>query len=104
MPHRLAITYAKLHNGVPSPPEPSPLTSESSGYLNALEDNDTDVSMSSEEEEEEPLPPCGPLQASLLGPFETAHRESSTRAVCAITLDQTNVAITSRVVEISVEF
>jgi hypothetical protein len=59
---------------------------ESSGYLDALDDNDTNASMSSEEEEEVPLPPCGPLQAALLGSFEMAHRESSTRVVHTITL------------------
>jgi hypothetical protein len=104
MPRRLATTYAKLHHGVPPPLKLSPPTSEYSGYLNALEDDDTDASMSSEEEEEEPPPPCSPLQALLLGSFKTAHRESSTRAVRAITLDQTNTAITRRVAEISVEF
>jgi hypothetical protein len=45
--------------------------SESTRYLDALEDDDTDASLSSEEEEEEPPPPCGPLQAALLGSFET---------------------------------
>jgi hypothetical protein len=104
MPRRLATTYAKLHHGVPPPPEPSPPTSESSGYVHVLEDDDTEASMSSDEEEEEPPPPCGPLQASLLGSFETAHREASTREVHAITLEQTNATITSRVGEISVEF
>jgi hypothetical protein len=67
-----------------------------------LEDDDTDVSMSSEAEEEEP--PCGPLQAALLGSFERAHRETSTRAVHAITLEKTNVAIASRAAKILVEF
>jgi hypothetical protein len=33
-----------------------------------------------------------------------AHRESSTRAVLAIVIEQTNAAITNRVAEISVEF
>jgi hypothetical protein len=70
-----------------------------------LENDDTDVSMSSEEEEEEaPPPPCGPLQAVLLGSFEMAHMEASTRAVHTITLEQTNAAIASRVAKISVEF
>jgi hypothetical protein len=41
-------------------------TSDSSGYLDALEDDDTDASMSSEEEEEEPPPPCAPLLVGLL--------------------------------------
>jgi hypothetical protein len=78
---------------------------KSSGYLDALEDDDdTETSMSSEEEEEEPPPPCGPLQDALLGSFETAHRETSMRAVHAITLEQTNAAIASRATEISVEF
>jgi hypothetical protein len=36
--------------------------------------------------------------------FKIAHREASTRAVHAITLEQTNAAIASRVVKISVEF
>jgi hypothetical protein len=58
-----------------------------------LDDDDTDTSMSSEEEEEEPPPPCGPLQAALLGSFETAHKESSTRAVRIVVLEQTNAAI-----------
>jgi hypothetical protein len=40
-----------------------------SGYLDVLDDEDTDTSMSSEEEEEPP-PPCGPLQTALLGSFE----------------------------------
>jgi hypothetical protein len=62
------------------------------------------MSMSSEEEEEEPPPPCGLLQAALLSFFETAHRESSMRAVRAIVLEQTNVAIVNRIAEISVEF
>jgi hypothetical protein len=39
-----------------------------------------------------------------LGSFETAHRETSTRVVCAITLEQTNATIASRAAEISVEF
>jgi hypothetical protein len=69
-----------------------------------LEDKDTDASMSSKEEEEEPPPPCGSLQAALLGSFETMHRETSTRTVRAITLEQTNTAIASRAAEISVEF
>jgi hypothetical protein len=69
-----------------------------------LEDDDTDASTSSEEEEEEPPPPCGPLQAALLGSFETTHKETSTRAICAITLEQTNASIASRATEISVEF
>jgi hypothetical protein len=103
MPRRLATTYVKLHHGVLPPPEPSPPTSESSGYVHVLEDDDTEASMSSDEEDEPP-PPCGLLQASLLGSFETAHREASTREVQAITLEQTNAAITSRVGEISVEF
>jgi hypothetical protein len=67
-----------------------------------LEDDDTDASMSSEEEE--PPPSCGPLQAALLGSFEMAHKEASMRAVRAITLEQTNVAIASRTTKISVEF
>jgi hypothetical protein len=62
------------------------------------------MSMSSEEEEEEPPPPCGLLQEALLSSFETAHRESSTRAVCTVVLEQTNVAIVNRVTKISVEF
>jgi hypothetical protein len=33
-----------------------------------------------------------------------AHRESSTRAVCAVVLEQKNTAITNRVTKISVEF
>jgi hypothetical protein len=74
------------------------------GYLDALEDNDTNTSMSSEQEEEEPPPPCGPLQASLLGSFEMAHRETATRKVRAITLELTNAAIASCAAEISVEF
>jgi hypothetical protein len=78
--------------------------SESSGYLNALEDDYTDASMSSEEEEEEPPPPCRQLQAALLGSLETAHMETSTRAVRAITLEQTNTAIASRAAKIWVEF
>jgi hypothetical protein len=42
-----------LHHGVPPPPEPSPSTPESSGYLDALDDDtDTGASMSSEEGEE----------------------------------------------------
>jgi hypothetical protein len=69
-----------------------------------LDDDDTDARMSSEEEEEESPPPCGPLQAALLGSFEAAHRESSTRAVHAITLEQTNAAIADHAAEISVEF
>jgi hypothetical protein len=84
--------------------EPSPPTSESSSYLDALEDNDTDASMSSKEEEEEPPPPCGPLQAVLLGSFMMVHRETSTRVVRAITLEHTNAAIASHAAEISVEF
>jgi hypothetical protein len=104
MPHRLAITYAKLHHGVPSPPEPLPLTSESSGYLDALEDDDIDTSMILEEEEEDPPPPCGPLQAALLGSFEMVHRETSMRALHAITLKQTNASIASHAAQISVEF
>jgi hypothetical protein len=78
--------------------------SESSGYLDKLEDDDTNASMSSEEEKEEPSPPCGPLQAVLLGSFETAHEESSTKAVRTITLEQTNAAIADRTAEILVEF
>jgi hypothetical protein len=46
--------------------------------------------MSSEEEDEELQPPCGLLQAVLLGSFETVHRESSTRVVHAVVLEQTN--------------
>jgi hypothetical protein len=84
MPRRLATTYAKLHHDVP-PPEPSPPTSESSGYLDALEDDETDVSMSSEKEEKESPPPYGLLEAALLGSFKTAQRESSMMVVRAIT-------------------
>jgi hypothetical protein len=69
-----------------------------------LEDDDTDTSMSSEEEEEDPPPPCSPLQATLLGSFEMVHRETSMRAVHAITLKQTNASITSHAAQISVEF
>jgi hypothetical protein len=61
-----------------------------------LDNNDTDTSMSSKEEEEEPPPPCGPLQAVLLGSFEMVHKESSTRAVRAVVLEQTNAAIANR--------
>jgi hypothetical protein len=68
-----------------------------------LEDDEIDKSSSEEEEEVEP-PPCGPLQATLLDSVESAHRESTTWAVCAIVLEQTNVAITNRVAKISVEF
>jgi hypothetical protein len=32
------------------------------------------------------------------------HRESSTRAVCAVILEQTNAAIANRIAKISVEF
>jgi hypothetical protein len=103
MARHLATTYAKLHHGVPPPLEPFPPTSESSGYLDALEDDDTDVSMSSEEEEEPP-PPCSPLQATLLDSFEMAHKEASTRALHSITLEQTNTAIASRAAKISLEF
>jgi hypothetical protein len=46
--------------------------SDGDDYLDALEDDDTNERMSEEEEEEEPLPPCGPLQAALLGSFESA--------------------------------
>jgi hypothetical protein len=60
--------------------------------------------MSSEEEEEEPPPPCGPLQAALHGSFEMAHRESSMRAVHAITLERTNAASADHAAEISMEF
>jgi hypothetical protein len=88
MPRRLATTYAMLHHGIPPPPKPSPPTSDSSGYINALDDDDTDTSLSSEEEEEEPPLPCGPLQAALLGSFETVHREYSMRAVHAVLLKQ----------------
>jgi hypothetical protein len=66
---------------------------ESSGYLDALEDDDTDTSMSLEEEEEELPPPCGSLHAALLGSFEMAHRASSTRVLHTITLEQTNATI-----------
>jgi hypothetical protein len=69
-----------------------------------LDDDDTDASMCSEEEKEEPPPPCGPLQAALLGSFETAHRESSIRAVRAVILEPTNATIANRVAKISVEF
>jgi hypothetical protein len=93
-----------LHHSIPPPLEPSPPTSNSSGYLDALEDNDTDANMSSKEEKEEPPLPCGPLQAALLGSFETVHREPSTRAVRVVTLEQTNAAIANRAAEISVEF
>jgi hypothetical protein len=77
---------------------------ESSGYLYVLEDDDTGASMSSEEEEEEPPPPCSLLQATLERSFETAYRETSTKALRAITLEQTNAAIASRAAEISMEF
>jgi hypothetical protein len=93
-----------LHHGVPPPPEPSPPTLDSDGYLDVLDDEDAYMSMSSKEEEEEPLSPCGPLQAALIGPIETAHRESSMRVVRAIVLEQTNAAITNHVGKISVEF
>jgi hypothetical protein len=43
-------------------------------------------------EEDEP-PPSGPLQGALVGSFESAHRESTTRA-----------AIANRVADILVEF
>jgi hypothetical protein len=79
-------------------------TSESSGYLDTLEDDDINASMSSEEEEEEPSPPCGLMQAALLGSFEAAHKESSMKAVRTITLEQTNSAIADHVAEILVEF
>jgi uncharacterized membrane protein len=69
-----------------------------------LEDDDTDASMSSEEEEEEPPPPCATLLVGLLGCFKMAHRESSTRAVCAVVLELMNAAIANRTAEISVEF
>jgi hypothetical protein len=69
-----------------------------------LEDDDTDASLSSKEEEEEPLPPCGPLQAALLDSFETMQRESSTRAVRSITLNQKNAAIAGHTAKILVEF
>jgi hypothetical protein len=69
-----------------------------------LDDDDTDASMSSEEEEEEPSPPCGPLQAALLGSFETSHKESSMKAVRTSTLEQTSAAIADRAAEILVEF
>jgi hypothetical protein len=68
-----------------------------------LEDDEIDKSSSKEEEEVEP-PPCGPLQATLLDSVESAHRESTTWAVCAIVLEQTNVAITNRVAKNLVEF
>jgi hypothetical protein len=93
-----------LHHGVLPPLEPSPPTSDSPGYLNVLDDDDTDASMSSKEEEEETPPPCGPLQAALLGSFETANRESSTRVVRTVVLEQTNAAIANRAAKISVEF
>jgi arginine utilization protein RocB len=79
-------------------------TSESSGYLDTLEDDDINASMSSEEEEEEPSPPCGLMQAALLGSFEAAHKDSSMKAVRTITLEQTNSAIADRITEILVEF
>jgi hypothetical protein len=93
-----------LHHGVPPLLEPLPPTSDSLGYIDALDDDDTDASMSSEEEEEEPLPPCGLLQAAVLGSFKMAHTESSTRAVCTVVLEQTNAAIANRAAKISVEF
>jgi hypothetical protein len=74
---------------------------ESSSYLDALEDNNTDKSMTLEDEKELPPPPCGPLQATLLGSFETAHRESSTRALRAITLERTKAAIADRTADTS---
>jgi hypothetical protein len=43
-------------------------------------------------------------QAALLGFFETVHRESSTRVVRAVVLEQTNVTIADHFTEISVEF
>jgi hypothetical protein len=104
MSRRLATTYAKLHRGVRPPPEPLPPILESSSYLDVLEDSNTNMSMTSEEEEEVTPPPCGPLQAILLGSFKTAHRESSMRALRAITLEQTKAAITDCAAEISMEF
>jgi hypothetical protein len=77
---------------------------ESSSYLDALVDNNNDTSMTLEDEEELPTPPCGPLQATLLGSFEMAHREFSTRALHAITLERTKAAIADRTAKISVEF
>jgi hypothetical protein len=65
-------------------------------------DDITNKSMSSEEEE--PTPPCGPLQAALLGSFETVHKESFMWEVRTIVLEQTNSTITIRVTDISVEF
>jgi hypothetical protein len=50
------------------------------------------------------ITPCGPLQASLLGSFESAHKESSTRAIHVVVLEQTNIAITNCFTEILVEF
>jgi hypothetical protein len=94
-----------LHHGVPPPPEPSSPTSESSlGYIDALDSDDTDASMCSEEEEEQAPPPCDPLQAALLGSFQTVHAGSSMRAVRTVVLEQTNAAIANRVAEISAEF
>jgi hypothetical protein len=49
-----------------------------------LEDDDIDKSISEEEEEEVEPPPCGLLQASHLGSFESAHRESTTTVLHAI--------------------
>jgi hypothetical protein len=72
--------------------------------LDLLEDDDTDERMAEEEEEEEPLPPCGPLQAALIGSFESAHRESTMRVMRIIVLKQTNVAIANCVATISVDF
>jgi hypothetical protein len=102
MPRHLATTYAKFHHG--PPPEPSPPTSDSLGYIDALGNDDTDASMSLDMEEEEPSPPCSLLQANLLSSFETAHRESSTRTVHAVILEQTNTAIANHAAKISVEF
>jgi hypothetical protein len=103
MSHRLATIYAKLHHDVPPPPpEPSPPTSNNDEYNDALEDDDTNESMS-EEEEEDP-PPCGLLHAALIGSFESVHRESTTRAMHAVVLDNTNAAIAKLIADISVEF
>jgi hypothetical protein len=81
-----------LHHGVPLPPprpESSLSTSNNNEYIDDLEDNDTDKSMREEEEE---LPPCTPLQVALVGSFELAHREWTSRAGHAIVLKHTNSA------------
>jgi hypothetical protein len=90
MPCCLATTYAKIHHGIPPPlplPEPSPPTSDNNEYINALEDDDIDESITEEEEEEVKPPPCSPLQAALLGYFESVHTESATRSVRIVVLE-----------------